>query len=164
MRWWPWLLGGGLLLLGSRARAAASRLVPPASPDRPGRWFSWAELGDPPEEYRGNVAYLVTRALDPLRDAWGGPLAVVSGWRSEIQNQAVGGAPRSQHLVGLAADLVPVPGGEESARRLHAMADSMQRSNRIPHGGLGLYLRGGGSFVHVDVRGYLARWTDSREA
>ena len=43
--------------------------------------------------------------LQPLRDAWGEPLHINSGYRCLKLNQAVGGVPTSQHMLGQAADV-----------------------------------------------------------
>lgn len=43
--------------------------------------------------------------LQPLRDKYGKPITVNSGFRSYAVNQAVGGAKGSQHAKGEAADL-----------------------------------------------------------
>lgn len=48
---------------------------------------------------------LVTNVLDPLREAWGAPIIVTSGYRSVKLNTAVGGARGSQHTYGQAADI-----------------------------------------------------------
>ena len=45
------------------------------------------------------------KCLDPIREAWGNPIAVNSGYRSLALNVAVGGSPSSQHLTGEAADI-----------------------------------------------------------
>ena len=52
-----------------------------------------------------NLQNLVTHILDPLRQLWGSPLYVNSGYRSPAVNAAVGGARNSQHLTGCAADI-----------------------------------------------------------
>lgn len=44
-------------------------------------------------------------ALERLRAAVGRPIVVVSGYRCEVHNRAVGGATASRHLKGDAADL-----------------------------------------------------------
>lgn len=46
-------------------------------------------------------------ALERLRAAVGRPLPIVSGYRCPVHNRAVGGATRSQHLYGRAADIPP---------------------------------------------------------
>lgn len=53
---------------------------------------------------------LVEKILDPLRDAWGSPLTVSSGYRCEKLNSAVGGSVTSVHKIGYAADIVPQVG------------------------------------------------------
>lgn len=58
-------------------------------------------------EIRDNIQALVLNILQPLRDIWGKPLAINSGYRCELVNQAVGGEPTSQHLIGSAADVCP---------------------------------------------------------
>ena len=56
-------------------------------------------------EVRDNIKALVDNILQPLRDAWGGPLFINSGYRSPELNKAVGGATTSQHTKGCAADV-----------------------------------------------------------
>lgn len=48
---------------------------------------------------------LVDRVLDPLRDHLGRAVRVTSGYRSPAVNAKVGGARRSQHMRGEAADI-----------------------------------------------------------
>lgn len=43
-----------------------------------------------PEGARRNIAVLVDRVLDPLREAWGKPLTVTSGYRCQELNRIVG--------------------------------------------------------------------------
>lgn len=63
-----------------------------------------------PAEVKANIEALVHSVLDPVRDAYDKPIGVNSGFRFEKHNKAVGGVPRSQHLVGEAADIRPVQG------------------------------------------------------
>lgn len=58
-------------------------------------------------EVRDNIKALVDKVIQPLRDAWGKPLAINSGYRCPEVNQAVGGVPTSQHSRGEAADVCP---------------------------------------------------------
>ena len=51
-----------------------------------------------------NLAFLCHMVLQPLRDRFG-PITISSGFRTKALNQAVGGAPNSQHLMGEAADI-----------------------------------------------------------
>ena len=60
-----------------------------------------------PLEVRQNIEALVAEVLDPLREAYGKPIYVNSGHRCEAYNRKLGGVPRSQHIVGEAADIRP---------------------------------------------------------
>lgn len=59
----------------------------------------------PSEEELHNIRTLIEVVLDPLRQAWGRPILVNSGYRCEALNKAVGGAKTSHHLKGMAADI-----------------------------------------------------------
>lgn len=59
----------------------------------------------PSPEVTARLTALVANVLDPLREAWGKPIVVTSGYRSPRLNRAVGGAARSQHCKGEAADI-----------------------------------------------------------
>lgn len=52
-----------------------------------------------------NLKSLVFFVLDPLREAYGKPIRVNSGYRSPMLNMALGGARNSQHMTGEAADI-----------------------------------------------------------
>ena len=56
-------------------------------------------------EVRDAIRELTNTVLQPLRDAWGLPLHVNSGYRCPKLNAAVGGASTSQHTKGEAADI-----------------------------------------------------------
>lgn len=56
-------------------------------------------------EVRDSIQALTENVLQPLRDAWGEPLKVNSGYRCKALNAAVGGVPTSQHVKGEAADI-----------------------------------------------------------
>ena len=53
-----------------------------------------------------NIEYLVQKLLQPLRDMYGKPIRITSGYRSVEVNKAVGGSPTSQHTKGQAVDIV----------------------------------------------------------
>ena len=59
----------------------------------------------PSERIVENLQQLVTHVLDPLRELWQQPIIVTSGYRCPRLNAAVGGAARSQHCLGQAADI-----------------------------------------------------------
>ena len=59
----------------------------------------------PTPEARANLTALVDAVLDPLREKYGRPIHVSSGYRCSRLNKAVGGAVNSQHTTGEAADI-----------------------------------------------------------
>lgn len=58
-----------------------------------------------PASVRSNIAALTDNALDPAREAFGGPVYVTSGYRCAKHNAEVNGVKNSQHIKGEAADL-----------------------------------------------------------
>lgn len=52
-----------------------------------------------------NLINLVTHILDPLREEYGKPINVNSGYRSPDLNKVLRGATGSQHMTGKAADI-----------------------------------------------------------
>ena len=52
-----------------------------------------------------NLEALVLNVLDPLREAYGKPIRVNSGYRSPRLNLVIGGAKNSQHMTGEAVDI-----------------------------------------------------------
>lgn len=90
-------------------------------------------------EVRDNIIALVEDVLQPLRDAWGGPIFINSGYRSKELNEAVGGVETSQHRKGEAADCgVTDP---------YALAKLVKRM-RLDFDQMGVYA----SFVHLSYR------------
>lgn len=59
----------------------------------------------PDNSQRNNITALIENVLDPLREMFGKPIYVNSGFRCEKLNKAVGGVITSQHLKGMAADI-----------------------------------------------------------
>lgn len=57
------------------------------------------------KEHVANLAALVDNVLDPLREWYGKPLIVSSGFRCPALNEAVRGSDTSQHMSGQAADI-----------------------------------------------------------
>lgn len=101
-----------------------------------------------PEGARRNIAVLVDRVLDPLREAWGKPIYVTSGYRCPRLNAAVGGVANSNHMKGLAADIRATGKYQidrEGNRRLYDLA----RSLRLPV--KELLWEKGGSWIHISL-------------
>lgn len=59
----------------------------------------------PPPAIKVKLTSLINNLLDPIREAWGGPIYVNSGYRCPVLNKAVGGVSTSQHQKGEAADI-----------------------------------------------------------
>ena len=57
----------------------------------------------PPPAIKLKLTSLVNNLLDPIREAWGSPITVNSGYRCPVLNKAVGGVSTSQK--GEAADI-----------------------------------------------------------
>lgn len=82
---------------------------------------------------------LISR-LQALRDAWGKPLTVTSGARCQKHNAAVGGAPASKHVEGLAADIAVTNGSDRYKL--------IRLAYHLGFTGLGLHPK----FLHLDIR------------
>lgn len=78
----------------------------------------------PTTEASAQLSNLVTHVLDPLREMYGKPITVNSGYRCPKLNAAVGGAKSSQHMRGEAADIT---GGsrEENKKLFELIRDNL---------------------------------------
>lgn len=86
--------------------------------------------------------------LEELRTLIGHrPITINSGYRCSIYNKRISGAKNSQHLYGKAADIKATG---ISIKELGRYADKI-----FSKGGVGY----GNTFIHVDTRGYKARWS-----
>jgi|TARA_R100001460_G_scaffold21717_2_gene44241 uncharacterized protein YcbK (DUF882 family) len=105
---------------------------------------------DMPEEVYHNVVK-VANQLQYLRDYLNKPIKVNSAYRSPEHNAKVGGVPKSQHLLGKAADIVVK---DMPTDILYQYIEDAISNGEMLQGGLGLY----DTFVHYDIRGTKARW------
>lgn len=80
-----------------------------------------------------------------IRDHFGRPIEVNSGFRTHAYNEKIGGADESRHLWGMAGDL-DVKGVQPEQVAQYAESRDV--------GGLGRYR----TFTHVDVQGKNRRW------
>lgn len=105
-----------------------------------------------PELVEAHVVELVDILLDPLREAWGGPLIVTSGYRCPELNKAVGGSETSAHTAGWAADLVPESDDPRGVQGLVDFAMEWLTATGLPFDQL-IYERSGGRrWLHVGIR------------
>ena len=72
---------------------------------------------------------LVDQLLDPIREAWGEPIVVSSGYRCKELNALVGGVKNSHHILGCAADIIA--GNRAEHRKLFKMIQKMQQEGQI---------------------------------
>ena len=87
--------------------------------------------------------------LDRIRERLGVPITVTSGYRCEAHNEEVVGVSNSYHTQGVAADIT------YDGIDVDYLA---QVAEECGADGIGKYYHQ--DFVHVDVRGYAARWSD----
>ena len=59
----------------------------------------------PTKEHVKNLKYVAEKVFQPIREHFGVPIYVSSGYRSKDLNEAIGGSPRSFHSHGMALDL-----------------------------------------------------------
>ena len=71
----------------------------------------------PSDKIKKNLTLFIEKVLDPIREDWGSPIIVSSGYRCPELNKAVGGANTSGHQYGYCADL-QVKGGMKKIREL----------------------------------------------
>lgn len=89
--------------------------------------------------------------LEELRAHFGQPVIINCGCRCPEHNSAVGGAPKSQHLKGYAADI------RVKNKTPAVVADYLEHKYPDKYG-VGRY----NSFTHFDVRQDKARWDDRK--
>ena len=59
----------------------------------------------PSQDILNNLVLFIETVLDPIREDWGSPIIVSSGYRCPELNKAVGGVNTSGHMYGFCADL-----------------------------------------------------------
>lgn len=80
----------------------------------------------PNEQQKKNLIALVDNILDPLREAYGKPIIVTSGFRCEELNKIVGGANTSQHKSGCAADIRSKEDTKEENKKLFDLIQKLK--------------------------------------
>ncbi len=92
----------------------------------------------------------IAKEFDAIREAWGGPLGVASGYRPEPINRQVGGASNSYHVKGMALDIYPINNVDDPTDE----SDDMEYFHRWLvqrwSGGYGDGREKG--FIHIDTR------------
>ena len=100
-----------------------------------------------------NLRLLAESVLEPLRQAYGKPIVVSSGFRCAALNKAVGGSRTSQHLLGQAAGgrYLHAGWGCEDNKALFEVAASLVNTGKIKVGQL--IDEYGYSWVHISTPG-----------
>ena len=68
----------------------------------------------PDDAIRWRIEKELIPTLDDIREQWGSPIRVTSGFRCTVLNKLVGGSSTSSHKIGYAADLQPINGEMEN--------------------------------------------------
>lgn len=107
-----------------------------------------------------DVDIRLVQALEMMRNKIGKPIIVHSGCRCYDRNEYVEGSPKSQHLLGKAADIVVnPPPGLPGGIKPHDLAALAAKIKIFERGGIGIYAWG----IHVDIRDNgPARWDFSK--
>tara|TARA_R110001592_G_scaffold163554_2_gene397478 strand:+ start:1791 stop:2162 length:372 start_codon:yes stop_codon:yes gene_type:complete len=95
--------------------------------------------------------FKLAKELQILRDYTDLPITINSGYRSEEHNKLIGGSPRSQHVLGKAADIV-IKG--MTPKETCALIEFLIDNEILNIKGLGNY----DTFTHIDIRNEKARW------
>ena len=97
----------------------------------------------------------LVQLLQDIRDHFGVPVVITSGYRTASHNARVGGSKSSQHLLGRAADI--------QVQDTDPLAVAAYAESLMPGwGGVGRYPVKAGrakGWVHVDTRPNKSRWT-----
>ena len=104
-----------------------------------------------PKECVRNIEHLVHCVLDPIRERWGLPIRITSGYRCPELNDEVGGVEDSYHMEGCAADITAIGNDEEHRRHRNVELMSLIRAMHLV-GKLALtecYLGPKAKYIHI---------------
>jgi uncharacterized protein YcbK (DUF882 family) len=112
--------------------------------------FDSKDGAEMPKEVLANVKKLA-KALQVIRNNTGKKITINSGYRSPSHNKSIGGASKSQHLLGNASDIVVE---DHTPKQVYELIELLIEKGELPEGGLKAY----SNFTHYDIRGKKARW------
>ena len=101
----------------------------------------------PSDEIKKNLTLFIEKVLDPIREDWGGPIIVSSGYRCPELNAKVGGANTSGHQYGYCADL-QVKGGMKKIRELANFIFEWMKDHKMKFNELLFEHSGGVTWLH----------------
>ena len=105
-----------------------------------------AALNDP--VITNNLKTLATKVLQPIRDFYGKPVNVTSGYRSKALNIAVGGSQTSQHSYGEAADI------QIEGISVDKLFEDLRSGKVVPLDNIGQVIKekvGGAEWIHISI-------------
>lgn len=91
---------------------------------------------EPSEQELRQLVALCEKILQPIRDEYGEPIVISSGFRCSRLNKAVGGSPSSQHVKGEAADIHTVSDTVPQNKELFNLIKKMVNDGKITVGQL----------------------------
>lgn len=97
----------------------------------------------PSKDIEAKLQKLIEAVLDLLREWYGKPIRVNSGYRCEALNEAVGGSKTSQHCLGEAADIT-AGSKEENEKLFNYIKDNLPFDQLINESDF--------SWIHVSYR------------
>ena len=103
----------------------------------------------PNDEEKGKLKKLAETILQPIREKYGRPIVVTSGFRCVKLNLAVGGVKSSQHCKGEAADIRSVSDSVKDNKELFDLINNMIKNKEIVVGQL--IDEYGYNWVHVSL-------------
>jgi len=104
------------------------------------KYFTLSEFDSPDLEGSGSrMDATLLEMLDSLRDRYGKPLRITSGYRTAEHNAAVGGVPDSSHMRGYAVDIAAT-----SSRERH---DIIKLAMEVGFDRIGV----ANTFIHLDI-------------
>lgn len=104
----------------------------------------------------GGLSISILIVLEQIRGLTGKPVILSSGARCTKYNKSIGGTKNSEHLSteeDPLSDAVDIHIEGMSTKELHLLVKGLPYANLL---GIGYYPKDG--FIHVDTRGYAARW------
>ena len=95
-----------------------------------------------------NLKSLATKVLQPIRNYYGKPVRITSGYRSKALNVAVGGSTTSQHSYGEAADI------QIEGISVDKLFEDLKSGKVVPLDNIGQVIKekvGGAEWIHISI-------------
>lgn len=103
----------------------------------------------PGKDILQGLIYIRDNYLNPIRERFGSPIIISSGYRCEKLNKLVGGVSTSNHLYGHAFDLVPQ---NKNIKGLYDTIQQFLKETNLPFDELIYEKSGNSKWVHFAVR------------